>query len=191
MVEMIEVATILNYATSSSLLVLDEIGRGTSTYDGLSIAWAVLEYITAEIRAKTLFATHFHELTDAETFGGVKNYRVLVGEAAGGIVFLHKIARGSASRSFGVEVAALAGVKKSVIESAARIMSELEKQAEERDSNRMLIASRRPGNAVQTSLFDNEESEVEKELAAIDVDNLTPIAALTILSDLKKKLKKR
>lgn len=191
MVEMIEVATILNYATSSSLLVLDEIGRGTSTYDGLSIAWAVLEYITAEIRAKTLFATHFHELTDAETFGGVKNYRVLVGEAAGGIVFLHKIARGSASRSFGVEVAALAGVKKSVIESAARIMSELEKQAEERDSNRMLIASRRPGNAVQTSLFDNEASEVEKELAAIDVDNLTPIAALTILSDLKKKLKKR
>lgn len=191
MVEMIEVATILNYATSSSLLVLDEIGRGTSTYDGLSIAWAVLEYITSEIRAKTLFATHFHELTDAESFGGVKNYRVLVSEANGKIVFLHKIARGSASRSFGVEVASLAGVKKSVIEHARRIMSELERQAEDRDSNRILMASRKETNAVQTSLFDREESEVEKELKDIDIDNLTPIQALTILGDLKKKVAKQ
>lgn len=134
MVEMIEVATILNYATSSSLLVLDEIGRGTSTYDGLSIAWAVLEYITSNIRAKTLFATHFHELTDAESFGGVKNYRVLVSETSDGIVFLHKIARGSASRSFGIEVASLAGVKKSVIEQAKRVMSELERQSKDRDT---------------------------------------------------------
>lgn len=191
MVEMIEVATILNYATSSSLLVLDEIGRGTSTYDGLSIAWAVLEYITSEIRAKTLFATHFHELTDAESFGGVKNYRVLVSEANGKIVFLHKIARGSASRSFGVEVASLAGIKKSVIEHARRIMSELERQAEDRDSNRILMASRKETNAVQTSLFDREESEVEKELKDIDIDNLTPIQALTILGDLKKKVAKQ
>lgn len=188
MVEMIEVATILNYATSSSLLVLDEIGRGTSTYDGLSIAWAVLEHITSEIRAKTLFATHFHELTDAESFGGVKNYRVLVSEAGGKIVFLHKIARGSASRSFGVEVASIAGVKKSVIEHARRIMNELERQAKDRDSNRILMASRSETKSVQTSLFDKEESEVEKELKDIDVDNLTPLQALTVLSDLKKKL---
>ena len=190
MVEMIEVATILNYATSSSLLVLDEIGRGTSTYDGLSIAWAVLEYITSEIRAKTLFATHFHELTDAESFGGVKNYRVLVGEAQDKIVFLHKIARGSASQSFGVEVASLAGVKKCVIERAGRIMRELERRAEGRDSNSMLLASGGSGRQVQqTSLFDREESEVEKELKDIDPENLTPLQALTVLNDLKKKLR--
>ena len=188
MVEMIEVATILNYATSSSLLILDEIGRGTSTYDGLSIAWAVLEYITSEIRAKTLFATHFHELTDAESFGGVKNYRVLVSETKDRIVFLHKIARGSASRSFGVEVASLAGVKKSVIERARRIMQELERRAADRDSNSILLASGADSRAVkQTSLFDREESEVEKELREIDVENLTPLQALTVLNDLKKK----
>lgn len=188
MVEMIEVATILNYATSSSLLVLDEIGRGTSTYDGLSIAWAVLEYITSNIRAKTLFATHFHELTDAESFGGVKNYRVLVSETADGIVFLHKIARGSASRSFGIEVASLAGVKKSVIEQAKRVMSELERQSKDRDTNRLIMAAQEQTKAVQVSLFDRVESEIEKELADIDVDNLTPLQALTVLSDLKKKL---
>ena len=188
MVEMIEVATILNYATSSSLLILDEIGRGTSTYDGLAIAWAVLEYITSNIRAKTLFATHFHELTDAESFGGVKNYRVLVSEVQGKIVFLHKIARGSASQSFGVEVASLAGVRKSVIERARRIMRELETQAKDRDSNRILMASSGNVRSVQTSLFDKEESEIEKELRDIDVDNLTPMQALTVLSDLKKKL---
>ncbi len=188
MVEMIEVATILNYATSSSLLVLDEIGRGTSTYDGLSIAWAVLEYITSNIRAKTLFATHFHELTDAESFGGVKNYRVLVSETSDGIVFLHKIARGSASRSFGIEVASLAGVKKSVIEQAKRVMSELERQSKDRDTNRLIMAAQEQTKAVQVSLFDRVESEIEKELADIDVDNLTPLQALTVLSDLKKKL---
>ena len=191
MVEMIEVATILNYATSSSLLILDEIGRGTSTYDGLSIAWAVLEYITSNIKAKTLFATHFHELTDAESFGGVKNYRVLVSETGGNIVFLHKIARGSASRSFGIEVASLAGVKKSVIDHASRVMAELERQSKDRDTNRLILASQEKTKAVQTSLFDEKESEIEKELAEINVDNLTPLQALTVLSDLKKKLPER
>lgn len=187
MVEMIEVATILNYATPSSLLVLDEIGRGTSTYDGLAIAWAVLEHITSAIRAKTLFATHFHELTDAESFGGVKNYRVLVSETEDKIVFLHKIVRGSAPRSFGVEVASLAGVKSEVVEKARRILKELEKEAEWRDANSMLMAADK-APAVQIGLFDKEESPVEKELREIDPDNLTPIQALAVLADLKKKL---
>lgn len=187
MVEMIEVATILNYATSSSLLILDEIGRGTSTYDGLAIAWAVLEHITARIRAKTLFATHFHELTDAESFGGVKNYRVLVSENEDRIVFLHKIVRGSAPRSFGVEVASLAGVKTEVVEKARRILKELEKEAQWRDANSMLMAADK-APAVQIGLFDREESAVEKELRDIDPDNLTPIQALAVLADLKKKL---
>lgn len=187
MVEMIEVATILNYATSSSLLILDEIGRGTSTYDGLAIAWAVLEHITSNIRAKTLFATHFHELTDAENFGGVKNYRVLVSENEDRIIFLHKIVRGSAPRSFGVEVASLAGVKPEVVEKARRILKELEKEAEWRDANSMLMAADK-APAVQIGLFDREESTVEKELRGIDPDNLTPMQALAVLSDLKKKL---
>ena len=180
MVEMIEVATILNYATSSSLLILDEIGRGTSTYDGLAIAWAVLEHITSNIRAKTLFATHFHELTDAENFGGVK-------ENEDRIIFLHKIVRGSAPRSFGVEVASLAGVKPEVVEKARRILKELEKEAEWRDANSMLMAADK-APAVQIGLFDREESTVEKELRGIDPDNLTPMQALAVLSDLKKKL---
>ena len=187
MVEMIEVATILNYATSSSLLILDEIGRGTSTYDGLAIAWAVLEHITSNIRAKTLFATHFHELTDAENFGGVKNYRVLVSENEDRIIFLHKIVRGSAPRSFGVEVASLAGVKPEVVEKARRILKELEKEAEWRDANSMLMAADK-APAVQIGLFDREESAVEKELRGIDPDNLTPMQALAVLSDLRKKL---
>ena len=188
MVEMIEVATILNYATSSSLLILDEIGRGTSTYDGLAIAWAVLEHITSEIRAKTLFATHFHELTEAESFGGVKNYRVLVGEDRDRIVFLHKIVRGSAPRSFGVEVASLAGVRRDVVEKAKRILAELEKQGELRDANGILLAADTKRKTEQLGLFDREESAVEKELRDIDPDNLTPMQALAVLADLKRRL---
>ena len=106
---MTEVATILLHATKNSLLILDEVGRGTSTYDGLSIAWSVIEYLTKNVCAKTLFSTHYHELTELEnTLDGVKNYKVTVKEFNGGVVFLRKIARGGANRSFGIEVAALA-----------------------------------------------------------------------------------
>lgn len=189
MVEMIEVATILNYATSSSLLVLDEIGRGTSTFDGLSIAWAVLEYITKNVKAKTLFSTHFHELTELEDLEGVKNYRVLVSEAAGSIVFLHKIARGGASQSFGIEVASLAGVLKPVIERAKNIMRSLEEDSKNRDTNEMLLSSAKRSVTAQVSLFESASgSKIEAQLRDTDVDNLTPLQALTILSDLKRQL---
>ncbi|MEG2273800.1 MAG: DNA mismatch repair protein MutS, partial [Clostridia bacterium] len=191
MVEMIEVATILNYATSSSLLILDEIGRGTSTFDGLSIAWAVLEYITQKVKAKTLFATHFHELTELESLNGVKNYRVLVSETNNSIVFLHKIARGGANESFGIEVASLAGVIKPVIDKAKSIMASLEKDTKNRYSNEMLIASAQDRVATtQVSLFDRSDSKIEKLLMDTDVNNLTPMQALTILSDLKKMVNK-
>ena len=121
MVEMIEVATILNNATSKSLLILDEIGRGTSTFDGLSIAWAVMEYISKNIGAYTLFATHYHELTALEgRLKGVKNYRILIKELNDDIIFLHKIARGGANKSFGIEVASLAGVPQDVIKLAKK-----------------------------------------------------------------------
>lgn len=188
MVEMIEVATILNYATSNSLLILDEIGRGTSTFDGLSIAWAVLEYITKNIKARTLFATHFHELTELEDLDGVKNYRVLVSEQSGGIVFLHKIARGGASQSFGIEVASLAGVLKPVIEHAKRIMARLEEESKNRDTNEMLLSAGKSNVTEQVSIFDNGESKLARQIKEINLDNLTPLQALTVLSDLKKQL---
>ncbi|MBR2334558.1 MAG: hypothetical protein IKA59_04370 [Clostridia bacterium] len=188
MVEMIEVATILNYATSSSLLILDEIGRGTSTFDGLSIAWAVLEYITKSLKAKTLFATHFHELTELEDLEGVKNYRVLVSEHNDTIIFLHKIARGGASRSFGIEVASLAGVLKPVVEHAKRIMASLEDDARNRDTNSIMLSSTKKTKTEQVSLFDIPKSKVEEEIKALNVDTLTPLQALTILTDINKRL---
>jgi len=188
MVEMIEVATILNYATGSSLLILDEIGRGTSTFDGLSIAWAVLEFITKNLRAKTLFATHFHELTELDDLDGIQNYRVLISQVGDSIVFLHKIASGGAARSFGVEVAALAGVCKPVIERAKCIMDSLEEDSKRRDTNEMLLSSAKDNLTAQIGLFDCAKSKIEEQIRNTEVDNLTPLQALTILSDLKKQL---
>ena len=136
MVEMTEVAAILLNATKNSLLVLDEVGRGTSTYDGLSIAWAVVEYLAEKVRAKTLFATHYHELTELEnTIDGVKNYKVTVRELGGGVVFLRKIQRGGANRSFGIEVASLAGVPKEVTARAKGILKVLEKKTQRSGRN--------------------------------------------------------
>ena len=130
MVEMTEVASILINATNRSLLVLDEVGRGTSTYDGLSIAWAVVEFLAEKTKAKTLFATHYHELSELEgVIDGVKNYKITVREQNGKIVFLRKIARGSANRSFGIEVASLAGVPKTVTDRAKSILKKLQKTA--------------------------------------------------------------
>ncbi len=127
MVEMIEVASILRNATKNSLLILDEVGRGTSTYDGLSIAWAVIEYLSENIRAKTMFATHYHELTELEyKLSGVKNYKISVKEMNGGIVFLRKIMRGGVNRSFGIEVASLAGVPSVVTDRAKQILKQIE-----------------------------------------------------------------
>lgn len=187
MVEMIEVATILNYATSNSLLILDEIGRGTSTVDGLSIAWAVLEYITSKIKAKTLFATHFHELTKLDGVDGIKNYRILIAENGDKVVFLHKIAPGGASKSFGIEVASLAGVSKDVIERATEIMKSLEKQGNSLSVEEVTINSGivKPK---QVSIFDKARSAVEQQILDTDVNNLTPLQALTVLTDLKKQL---
>ena len=189
MVEMTEVATILNNATGRSLLILDEIGRGTSTYDGLSIAWSVLEYLSENMNAKTLFATHYHELTDLEgKVSGVKNYRVLVHESASSITFMHKIARGGASRSFGIEVASLAGVLKPVVEHAKRIMASLEDDARNRDTNSIMLSSTKKTKTEQVSLFDIPKSKVEEEIKALNVDTLTPLQALTILTDINKRL---
>ncbi len=179
MIEMIEVASILQNATKNSMLILDEVGRGTSTYDGLSIAWAVIEYITQKIGAKTLFATHYHELLELENkLPGIKNYKISVKEFGGKIVFMRKIMRGGANRSFGIEVASLAGVPECVTTRAKCILKAVES-----------------GEAGFNVSYDNDEavaerqpSEVEKILKELDLNNLSPMQALMILSDLKEKV---
>ncbi len=182
MVEMIEAANILHHATNRSLLILDEIGRGTSTYDGVSIAWAVIEYIHnhPQLRSKTLFATHYHELTQlADLLPGVRNYNVAVSEADEKVVFLHKIVPGGADRSYGIHVAQLAGLPSPVITRASEIMLELEKT-----TGRAVKIS--PHTAQQAALFP-ETSPLLDELKTIDVNALSPIEALNKLFEWQKK----
>ena len=180
MVEMTEVASIIRGATQNSLLILDEVGRGTSTFDGLSIAWAVLEYLTEHIRAKTLFATHYHELTELEgKIDGVKNYKVTVRETGDGILFLRKIVRGGANKSFGIEVARLAGIPPAVTSRAKEILRKLEKNDIARDAAR----------AVASDEAAARQSEAERILSEIDMDNLTPMQAFGVLSDLVEKVR--
>ena len=183
MVEMSEMANILNNATSNSLLILDEIGRGTSTFDGLSIAWAVVEYVTTEIKAKTMFATHYHELTELEgILDGVKNYKVMVKEMQGGIVFLRKIMRGGTNKSFGIEVAELAGVLKIVTDRAKIILKQLEKSD--------ITKKRNASSSIEIDArYKVELTEVERVIKDIDINNLSPIQAFNILADLQEKVK--
>ena len=185
MVEMNEVANILRNATANSLLILDEIGRGTSTYDGLSIAWSVVEYISdrKKIGAKTLFATHYHELTELEgKIKGVQNYCIAVKENDGNLVFLRKIIPGGADKSYGIAVAKLAGVPEEVTDRAEQIAERLEAN----DINR----SMKLPNAEETKIRKVTEtpSEIVKVLKDTDVTKLTPIEALLMIDDLKKKV---
>ena len=167
MVEMIEVSNILNYATNNSLIILDEVGRGTSTYDGLSIAWSVIEYLSKHLKAKTLFATHYHELMQLEgKLDGVKNYCISIKEVGGRLVFLRRIMRGSATKSYGIEVAGLAGLPKSVIDRAKELLTEL---TENKDKN------------LESS---NSNSEIVNILKEIDINKMSPISAFETLSHL-------
>lgn len=183
MVEMVEVANILNNATKNSLVILDEVGRGTSTFDGLSIAWAVMEYVSKNVCAKTLFATHYHELTDLEgKVDGVKNYRITVKEYNGAVIFLHKIARGGANKSFGIEVAKLAGVPKAVCERAKEIVSLLENS----NVNYSLQALSDSADNRQSS---KSAQEVASILRDLDMNRVSPIEAFDILNNLVRRIK--
>jgi DNA mismatch repair protein MutS len=193
MVEMIETARILNQATSRSLVVLDEIGRGTSTFDGLSIAWAVAEYLHdhPSLRPKTLFATHYHELTElALTKERVKNCNVAVKEWNGEIIFLRKIVEGGTNRSYGIQVARLAGLPQKVIDRAKEILTNLEKG--ELDATGMPKIARtkmpisKPQLPLQPSLF-VQPDPLRSQLKKIKIDQLTPLEAINILDELKKK----
>jgi DNA mismatch repair protein MutS len=182
MVEMIETANILHHATKRSLLILDEIGRGTSTYDGVSIAWAVVEYIHnyPSLRAKTLFATHYHELTQlADLLPGVRNYNVVVSESGGTVVFLHKIVPGGADRSYGIHVAKLAGLPRPVVQRATEILTELEKS-----SGHAIHIN--PLAAQQVALFP-ETNPLLDELKILDVNTLSPLEALNKLFEIQKR----
>lgn len=181
MVEMSEVSRILENVTDSSLVLLDEIGRGTATYDGLSIAWAVVEHLADNSAAKVLFSTHYHELTELEgSIKGLKNYKFTAKEIDGGIKFMRKIMRGSANKSFGIEVSALAGLPQSVLVRAKQLLSRLVNAdiAHKANDNRQL------------SLFDNvsRHDEVITILRELDINDVTPRAALDILCDLKEKI---
>ena len=185
MVEMVEVANILNNATKNSLIILDEVGRGTSTFDGLSIAWAVMEYVSNNICAKTLFSTHYHELTDLEgRVDGVKNYRVTVKEFNGSVIFLHKIARGGANKSFGIEVASLAGVPQDVCDRAKQIVSMLENSNINISLDKITSQN---GNSDRE--FAKTAREVTAVLRDIDMNKTSPIEAFDILNTLVKKVK--
>ena len=203
MVEMTEVANILRNATKNSLLILDEIGRGTSTFDGLSIAWAVVEYIsnTKILGAKTLFATHYHELTELEgKLNNVNNYCVAVKEKGGDIVFLRKIVKGGADKSYGIQVAKLAGVPDSVIARAKEIVEELSANDITEVARNISVdtGSKKKKEKLdevdltQMSLFDTvRDDDIIEELRNVDVGNLTPIEALNKLYELQNKVKNR
>ena len=196
MVEMSEVANILRNATVNSLLILDEIGRGTSTYDGLSIAWSVVEYISNfhRLGAKTLFATHYHELTELEgQLPGVHNYCIAVKEQGDDIVFLRKIMRGGADRSYGIQVAKLAGLPQDVIERANEILSELLDEHDLAGKGKKVTVAKpkRKEEPKQLSFFANPmEQEVVAEIQSLDLSNMTPMKALVYLSELQEKLTK-
>ncbi|MFB3776112.1 MAG: DNA mismatch repair protein MutS [Bryobacteraceae bacterium] len=188
MVEMTETAAILNTATPRSLIVLDEIGRGTATYDGLALAWSVIEHIHERVGAKTLFATHYHELTElADQLEGVRNLHVSVKESGDQIVFLRKVEPGSADRSYGIEVARLAGLPAGVIERAREILVFHEKTEHQATEE---LAPRRSG-PVQIQLFEPVNYEIAGRIRNLKVDEIRPIEALKLLSELQEELKRQ
>lgn len=185
MVEMVEVANILHNASEKSLILLDEIGRGTSTFDGLSIAWSVMEYLSKNLKAKTLFSTHYHELTELEgLLDGVKNYRITVSEQQGKIIFLRKIVRGGANKSFGIEVASLAGLPQDIIARARELLLSLEQA----DINKTIELK---DIDAQSKIQENRTNNLEiiNRLKEIDVNKISPMEAFSILIDLVQKVR--
>ncbi len=194
MVEMTETARILNTATARSLVILDEIGRGTSTYDGMSLAWSVVEHLHEHIGCRTLFATHYHELTDLEkSLPGVKNLNVAVREWQDEVVFLHKIVEGAADKSYGIHVARLAGVPREVIERSKDILAQLEEEHLD-PSGRAKIARPAPKETkrthLQLTLFGPADHPMLDELRGLDLNNVTPMDSLRLLGEWQERLRK-
>ena len=189
MVEMTETALILNTASANSLVILDEIGRGTATYDGMSLAWAILEYIHSGIRAKTLFATHYHELTElAEQLDGIRNLHVSVKESGDQIIFLRRVEPGAADRSYGIEVARLAALPVAVIERARQILALHESAEQEVTAELTPSRKKAPLPSMQIRLFEPVNQDLAARIRSLNLDELRPIEALQILSELQKEL---
>lgn len=186
MVEMTETAAILHTATPRSLVLLDEMGRGTATYDGLALAWATLEHLHSVTRAKTLFATHYHELTVlADDLSRIKNYRVSIKETPGGIVFLRKVQPGAADKSYGIEVAKLAGLPGEVIRRAREVL--LQHEGQERQSQNK-IPGPQQGPSLQLAIFTPLSQQIVDRLKEVNVERLTPLEALNLIHELQKQL---
>ena len=197
MVEMNETANILNNATSRSLIILDEVGRGTSTFDGVSLAWAITEYIAENVKARTLFATHYHELTTVtRNYPVARNFNFAVKEWNDDIIFLRKVVEGGADKSYGIHVARLAGIPTSVIERAREILGNLENQSLDLHDEPALAKSTRKGKGageseprmIQLDLFHNANEDLLKELKHVDLDSMTPLEALQYLADLRNRV---
>ena len=189
MVEMTETAAILHTATARSLILLDEVGRGTSTYDGLAIAWAAIEYLHARVHAKTLFATHYFELTElAEQLSGVKNYHVSVKETGGSVVFLRRVEPGAADRSYGIEVAKLAGLPNEVVVRAREVLAEHESSERRLSEHLTPGSSTEPERPTQLTIFTPLSQPVLEKLREVDLDRLTPLEALNLLAELKRQI---
>lgn len=189
MVEMTETARILNTATEQSLIILDEIGRGTSTYDGLSLAWAVTEFLHDDIKARTLFATHYHELTELTTMlKGARNWNVAVHEDKGDVIFLHKITEGSANKSYGIHVAKLAGIPKAVLRRAEEVLTTLENEHIDESGRPKVPARKTASSRKQLTLFEKPEHPVLDKLRGLDVDHMTPIDALVKLQEIRNQV---
>jgi DNA mismatch repair protein MutS len=189
MVEMTEAANILNNATARSLVILDEIGRGTSTYDGVSLAWGITEYLHDTVGCRALFATHYHELAQlAERLPGLRNYNVLVHEAADGIIFLHKLSAGSADKSYGIHVAQRAGVPEAVLARARQVLAELE--AHHLNAPEQPGAHIRRPKIIQASLFAGTDDPVLEALREYDPDAWTPEEVAAQVRRWQRELKK-
>jgi DNA mismatch repair protein MutS len=192
MVEMNEASSILNNLSHRSLVLFDELGRGTSTYDGISLAWAIVEYIHehASHQARTLFATHYHELNEMEkSFSRIKNHHITVKEAGGKVIFLRKLAPGGSEHSFGIHVARLAGMPKSVLNRAEQVLASLENQSSRENISKPLSGLAETRSGYQLSLFQLDDpvlSSIRDEIKNVDINNLTPIEALNKLNEIKK-----
>jgi DNA mismatch repair protein MutS len=206
LVEMHEAANIVNRATSRSLILLDEVGRGTSTFDGISIAWALTEYLHEHIGARTLFATHYHELNElAELFPRIKNYKVDVREYGDKVIFLHTVTPGTADHSYGIQVAKMAGLPEELTERAKKILNNLEDTQlrphgfEEDDGHlqdeRHLRSGRRTttpnaGDKIQLTMFEMKDDELRATIGKLEIDSMSPLEALKLLAKLKATLSK-
>jgi DNA mismatch repair protein MutS len=197
LVEMQEAANIMNNATERSLILLDEVGRGTATFDGISIAWSIAEHIHNKINAKTLFATHYHELNDlSERYAGIKNFKVEVIETGSDIIFSHNVVSGASDYSFGIHVAKMAGMPYEVISRADEIMATLdeEKHGSERKSKPDMksIKTTKPKHSEdQLAIFEFRDDEMRQRIAAIKIDHLTPVQAFNMLVELHREAQKK